>query len=136
LATVRPAKRFGVGSLMGLVASCALIFAALRANPGAGLVVACVLMIAAARMAAVDRTPDPPAGLRRRGAAWATSLLVALVLVVVGGTAAVVGMVTLFFLPGLNVVVALILAAYFVAKARQALWPQPPLDEGITWLDE
>lgn len=133
----RTARRFGVGSLMGLVAGCALVFAVGRANPGAGVVVASLLLIAFARVRELETSRATPPGVRHRVGDWATSLGVACLLVLVGGLGVLTGVVTLFFLPGVNILVGLGLAAYLVARTRRACWPAPPIDrEGIAWLEE
>lgn len=131
----RAKRRFGVGSLMGLVAACAVVFAATRANLGAGMVASCLLLIATVRVRALQRVRPSPAGWGRAALDWASSLGVALLLVLVGGLGVLTGALTLFFLPGLNILVGLVLAAYFVAKVRQALWPAGPPDAGIVWLE-
>jgi hypothetical protein len=136
----RRAHRFGIGSLMILIAACGVCLAVLRANVGLGIVATCVALLTLSRISAVRHGDTPPATPLQWTSAWAASAVIALMTVVTAGCALAFVVGLLIWIPFVNIVspfLGLGAALFVVGRMRRELWPPPALTgDDIRWLDD
>jgi hypothetical protein len=136
----RRAYRFGIGSLMILIAACGLCLAAFRTNVGLGIVAICVALLTLSRVSAVRHGDAPPSTPLEWASAWAASSVIALMMVLTAGCALAFVVALLIWIPFVNIVspfLGLGAALFVVGRMRRALWPPPALTgDDIRWLDD